>query len=216
MFHFLKELLFPSRCILCRKLLKKDETDLCHPCRSTQEAFSCGKIHFPFVARWSALWYYKGDVRGSILRYKFGNRQSYASAYGRLLAMKLSREFPEFDILTWVPISAKRRRKRGFDQVELIAQAVARELGCDAVPALLRIRDSVPQSSLRTAAQRRANVLGAYIPVDPEFLSGKTVLLLDDVITTGATVSECARTLLTAGAQKVLCAAVACASFQKK
>ena len=68
------------------------------------------------------------------------------------------------------------------------------------------IRD---RSSIREREQRRANVLGAYRAIRPEALAGKRILLLDDIITTGATVSECARVLQTAGAAQVLCAAVA-------
>lgn len=216
MLQRLLDLLFPPKCILCGRFLKEQQTDFCHSCRTDAPEFSASKIHFPFVARWTALWYYKGNVRKSLLRYKFSNRRSYAAAYGRLLAMKLSRQMPQFDILTWVPIGKRRLRQRGYDQVELIAKATATELEILPVRVLDKIRNTPPQSGIRGAAQRRANILGAYRVEDPAAIAGKRILLLDDIITTGATASECARTLLLSGAKEVYVAAVATASRDQK
>lgn len=217
MMHRLLNLLFPPKCVLCKKLLTPQETDLCHHCREHAPVFTKEKIKFSFVAGWTALWYYKDDVRQSLLRYKFARYRSYVPCYGRLLAMKLqTARFDDFDILTWVPVSRLRRMKRGFDQVELLAQETARQLGLEAVPCLKKIRHTPPQSTLRSAAQRRANVLGAYVVTNPETVQGKRILLLDDIITTGATVSECARTLMLAGARDVRCAAMAVASHEHK
>ena len=157
-----------------------------------------------------AVYRYEGLPRDSLLRFKFGGRQSYAAAYGRLLAARIQGELrAEFDLLTYVPVSPRRRWSRGYDQVRLLAEAVGRELGQKPVRALKKIRHNPAQSSLREREQRRANVLGAYRAVCPEALAGQRILLLDDIITTGATVSECARVLQTAGAAQVLCAAVA-------
>ena len=125
-------------------------------------------------------------------------------------------DMTQFDILTWAPISPFRRLKRGYDQCELLAQAVAEELGLTAVRTLKKVRNVPPQSTIRGAAARRANVLGAYRAVSDVPLQGKRILLLDDIITTGATVSECARVLLTAGAKEVYCGAVAAASHDDK
>lgn len=162
------------------------------------------------------MWYYKDDVRKSIHRFKFGNARSYADVYARLLALRLQGKFPaEFDILTWVPVSRLRRLKRGYDQAELLATALAKELDMPATAVLKKIRHTPPQSGLRNAAQRRANVLGAYAVHTRQSLAGKRILLLDDVLTTGATASECARVLITAGAKEVYFAAVAVASDDK-
>ena len=209
-------ILFPPKCVLCRCLLKGSETDLCHSCRENEPEWIKAKRNIPFVAQWSAIWYYNDNVRRSILRYKFYNARSYADVYGRMLAVKLQDQMDTIDILTWVPISRLRRIKRGYDQVELLAYAVARELGISPVKTLKKIRNTPPQSTLSDSAKRRANVLGAYRAIDPESLAGKRVLLLDDVITTGATVSECARVLLTSGAKEVICAAIAASSRDKK
>ena len=215
--HRISEFLFPSKCILCRNLLAKEETDLCCTCRT--EVFEHPKTKKPiqFLASWTALWYYEGNVRKSLLRYKFNNQRSYAAAYGRLLAMKIAREYPEgFDVVTWIPISPLRRLRRGYDQVELLCRAVAAELDAEATPVLKKIRNNKPQSGISGIAQRRANVLGVYAALNPEAIRDKRVLLLDDIITTGSTASEAARVLLTAGAKDVTCAAVAAVSHFKK
>ena len=210
-------LLYPSKCILCEKLLTKGETDLCHSCRQNVPVFTKGKFKISFVARWTALWYYKENVRSSMLRYKFANRRHYGYVYGRLLAMKLLQEgWDDFDVLTWVPISFRRFWKRGFDQTALIAKVVGKELGRPARSVLRKHRHTPPQSGIRDDAARRANVLGAYRVKRPAKIAGKRILLLDDIITTGSTLSECAKTLMIAGAEKVICTAVAAAGEHKK
>ena len=209
-------IVFPPKCVLCRKLLSSQQTDLCHECRSKAPAFTRAKRNIPFIAHWTALWYYKDDVAKSIRRFKFSNRRSYADSYARLLTAKLPETYADnCDILTWVPVSFLRKLKRGYDQSELIAHSVGQELGLEPIRSLRKIRHTPPQSGLRSAAQRRANVLGAYKVLPGASVAGKRILLLDDVITTGATASECARTLLTAGAKEVYFAAVAAALEHK-
>ena len=207
--NWILDLLFPRKCILCGSLLEKDALDLCPNCRKTTFAHSSGRKTIPLVERWFALWYYEGNVRESLLRYKFGNARSYAESYGRLLGEKLVGAGADFDVLTWVPVSGKRRRKRGYDQVELLARAMGKALGVVPVQTLEKIWDNPPQSGIQDAAARRANVKGVYRTVAPECFAGKRVLLVDDIITTGATIAEAARELRTAGAKEVICAAVA-------
>ena len=210
MLHWLWELLFPPKCILCRKLLENGETDLCRTCRVDTEEYPTGKRKLQFLDSFAAVWYYEKNVRGALLRFKFCGRRNLAPAFGRILAMKLLREYPEgFDVLTWIPVSRMRKFRRGYDQCELLAKAVGEELGMTPVPVLQKIRNNRQQSSIRGDAQRRANVLGVYRAVHPEDVKGKQVLLLDDILTTGATAGEAARVLLTAGASEVHCAAVA-------
>ena len=204
------DLLFPRKCVLCGKVLNRKQDDLCDQCRKDAEDFSKANKKISFVAGWTALWYYNENVRISMLRYKFYHRQSYGSIYGRLLAIKLHRTaLCDYDILTWVPISQRRKWKRGYEQVQLIAQSTGQQLGTPAVSTLRKTRHTNPQSRLSDASHRRANILGAYAVPDPSIVAGKRILLLDDIITTGSTVSECAKTLLTAGAKEVYCAAIA-------
>lgn len=208
--------LFPPKCTLCRQLLSRQESDLCHFCWENAPVFRRAKSNIPFIAQWTAVWYYKDDVRKSIQRFKFGSARRYADVYARLLAVKLQQSLQEdYDILTWVPVSALRQLKRGYDQSELLARALGREFGRKAVRTLRKTRHTPPQSGIREAAQRRANVLGAYKALHQEQFAGKRILLVDDVVTTGATASECARILLTAGAKEVIFAAVAAAAHDK-
>ncbi|MBE6983053.1 MAG: ComF family protein [Ruminococcaceae bacterium] len=210
------DLLFPRKCILCRKLLQKEETDLCGYCRRNAPEFMPGKNNIPFVAGWTAVWYYKENVQKSIIRYKFRNARSYADAYARALALRIQEMQVDFDYITWVPISFRRKFQRGYDQVELLAKAVSNELRIPLLPTLKKQRHTPAQSGIMDAAKRKANVLGAYKALNKAETTGKTLLLIDDVITTGATSSECAKTLLTAGAKAIYCAAVASAHKNRK
>lgn len=216
MLHRLLHLLFPAKCLLCRKLLADTETDLCHDCRKNAPVFTKAKNRLPHVARWTAVWYYKDTVRRSILRYKFYHARNHAPIFGRQIAMKLqAANMDDFDILTWVPVSPLRKLKRGYDQTKLLARAVAKELGVSATGCLVKIRHNQAQSGLKETSQRRANVQGVYKVIAPKAVQDKRILILDDVLTTGATVSECAKMLLFAGAREVLCAVVAVTPNEK-
>lgn len=205
------DILFPRKCIFCKALLKEDETDLCKTCRTEAPDFTSSKNNIPFVAGWTAVWYYRDNVRHSFHRYKFRNALSYAEPYGRFLAMRILQMNIEFDQLSWVPVSFWRRFSRGYDQVLLIAQSVAKELDVPLVRTLKKVRHNPAQSGISDPSQRKANVIGAYSVRPDADIANKTIILIDDVITTGSTVSECAKTLLTAGAKEVYCAAVASA-----
>lgn len=210
------ELVYPRKCILCGRFLGKEETDLCGKCRTDTPEYHYGTHKVRFCADVTAVWYYEKDVRSSILRYKFRNARSYAQPFGRLTAMRILRDLPQADAVTWVPVSARRLRERGYDQVELLARAAAEELELPCLGLLKKVRDNKPNSSLETAGERAANVLGAYAARNTEELKDKRIVLLDDIITTGATASECARVLRTAGAKEVYCAAIAAVRKSKK
>lgn len=159
------------------------------------------------------MWYYSDDVKKSIRRFKFYGSRHYGPAYGRLLGMKILKDYPDgFDLITWVPVGFFRKLRRGYDQSRILADFTAEELGFDVTPLLKKVHNNPPQSSIRDAAKRRANVLGVYQVIDTSAISGKRILLLDDVITSGATCSECAKILALAGAKEVSCAAIAAAT----
>ncbi len=149
------------------------------------------------------LWY-EGDVRESHHRYKFSNKRCYAEPYS-LLMWQCAQDRLEgtFDVVCWVPLSRKRLNRRGYDQARLLAVRVAKQLGLHAQPLLDKVRDTPAQSGQTDAAARRANVLGVYRLKRDKQVAGKRILLVDDVVTTGATMSECARILRTAGAVSV-------------
>ncbi len=212
LYHMLMQLLFPDKCILCGKLLEAGEQDLCRECRTDSPEYGTRKEKLQFLDSFTAVWYYEGNVRRSLLRYKFYNCRSFAQGYGRLLSMKLLQSIPDgFDCITWIPVSPLRKFTRGYDQVELLAKAVGKELGMIPVPLIKKVRHNRPQSGISGVAERRANVLGAYRELNRDAITGKRILLLDDILTTGATAGECARVLLTNGAKEVHCAAVAAA-----
>ena len=203
------DLLFPSRCVFCRDILKSGEVGICSCCQNKlpwivgQEA----EQKFEFISLCVSPLWYQSDVRDSIRRYKFHDNSGYAKTYGHLLAQCITDHLAgRYDLITWVPLSAKSLKKRGYDQSMLLAMATALELNEVAVETLRKTRNTDTQSSLKDDSARRANVLGAYDVIDPELVVGKRILLIDDVVTTGSTISECARTLLTVGAKDVICA----------
>ena len=215
-FRWLAQLLFPPRCVLCDKVLQT-EADLCQDCRLHAPECPISSEKRKFLDSWLALWYYEDKVSKSLILYKFFHRRSKVKSYGRLLAMKIQENFPEgLDLLAWVPVSAFRKFSRGYDQVELLAQVVGQELGMKPVGLLKKIRNNPPQSGIREEAVRQANVLGVYQVIEPQQIQDKSVLLLDDVITTGATAAEAARMFLMADAKQVHFAAVAATRRRRK
>lgn len=210
-------LLFPPKCVLCGKLLESIEMDLCHSCRCDSPMTPPARKKLPYLDSWTAVWYYEGSVRRSLLRYKFRSNRAYAASYGRLLAMKLLQEHPDgFDCLTWIPISPIRKLQRGFDQVELLARYVGKELSLEPVRLLRKVRHNRAQAGIDAPAKRKANVLGVYRAAAPDQTAGKRILLLDDIVTTGATAGEASRVLLNAGAKEVHLGAVAASPHHAK
>ena len=207
----LLDLIYPPRCAFCHRFVNNSKIRVCTDCEKSLPFIQDGAVQKPrFIAAAAAVFRYENDVKNSLHRYKFAGCTGYARAYAPFLAETIRREFgDEYDVLTWVPISRKRLHKRGYDQAELLARAVGAILGVKPVRTLDKIRDNPPQSRAGNEEKRRANVAGVYRVHCPERVAGKRILLLDDIYTTGSTVSECARMLGLAGADKVLCAAVA-------
>lgn len=209
-FKWVLDLLYPPKCIICHGLLQSGEEEICNRCRLKLPVCDVPPDGGPFLSGCAAVFYYEDPVRDSLLRFKFGGSAHYAQAYGKLLAVAVQADLPveKIDAVTWVPVSKRRRRKRGYDQARLVAETVAGVLQKPLENTLVKTRDNRPQSSLEDPAARKANVLGVYRPIH-EDLTGKTYLMIDDIYTTGATMGEAARVLLTAGAEAVYGAAVA-------
>lgn len=209
---FVLDLLFPPKCVFCGKVLDTGETGLCRRCQKELPWLTGGEAELTgeFFSLCAAPLRYQDQVRDSIRRYKFKGRRGYCKVYGHLVAQCVHDHLAgRYDLITWVPLSPRRKKERGYDQSFLLASAAALELGEVAVETLRKELDNQPQSGLTGDAQRRANVLGAYTPVDKALVEGKRVLVIDDVVTTGSTLSECARVLRTMGAADVVCAALA-------
>lgn len=209
-FSELLDLFFPPRCVYCHKFLKKDERNVCRKCEAELPYTNGGRQTGEFFSVCVSPLYYEGAVRESILRYKFKEATGYAKTYGKLVAECIREELKgAYDLISWVPLSRERYKERGYDQAMLLALAVALELDDVAVSTLEKHKNVEKQSKMGSAEKRRANISGAYRAADTELIEGKRILLIDDIITTGVTLSECARTLLQAGASQVLCATIA-------
>jgi ComF family protein len=195
--------------VFCARILKGGESGLCDRCQRELPWLqgAAAEQSFEFVSCCVSPLWYQGETRQSIHRYKFSGRSGYSKTYGRLVAQCVTDHLAgRYDVISWVPLSQKSLKRRGYDQAKLLAQAAALELGREAVETLRKKRDTDAQSSLKENAERRANVLGAYQAVDPALVEGRRVLLVDDVVTTGSTLSECARVLRECGAVDVVCA----------
>jgi len=213
---FILDLLFPPKCVFCSKVLNKADEGWCDRCtEGLPYTVNYGKQDGDIFDFCVSPLYYTGAVRRSLLRYKFKNASYYSDTYGRVLA-QLIRELKDndsfdsgYDIISWVPLSKKRERKRGYDQAMLLAIATAFELGEAVKETLKKVIDVQPQSELGDKTERSANISGAYIISDSELITGKRILLIDDIVTTGSTFDECAKVLLSSGAKRVICAALA-------
>jgi ComF family protein len=217
--------LFPSDCPLCNALLARPTRGpLCQPCldglpRHSAPVCACGhplptgvlppcgrcRRQLNPLPEGASLGPYEGALRSAVLALKFGSRRRLAAQLGRVLwGVPRARALLAADVLLIpVPLHARRLRQRGFNQSELIARELARLSGrrlC--AGALTRRRDTSAQTGL-SAAQRRANVSGAFAVQRGSHVRGHTVVLVDDVYTTGATARACAQALRQAGVKSV-------------
>lgn len=205
----LLDLLFPPKCVFCRKVLPYGQHGSCEKCKEElphSEAPKRGNYFLKCVAPLR----YEGAVRDAFIRFKFKDQSSYATEFARIMAVSIREELTgQYDLITWIPVSEKRRKQRGYDQAMLLAMAVALELQDVAVETLRKEKDNPAQSSLNGSEERLKNVKNAYAVTAPELVEGKRVLLIDDILTTGATMDEAAKMLLKNGAQAVVGAALA-------
>lgn len=210
-FSALLDILFPPRCVFCHRFLRSSKELICEDCkRNLPYTRGGGEKTGEFFSTCVAPLYYQDDVRESLHRFKFKGATGYSKVYGKLLADCIRANLSgRYDLISWVPLSRNRLKERGYDQAMLLAMAAALELDDVAVSTLEKTMEAQKQSLMGSPEKRRANISGAYRAADPELVNGKRVLLIDDIVTTGATLSECAKTLLAAGASEVLCAAVA-------
>ena len=207
----LLDLLFPPKCPFCQRLLHDPRAPLCPNCQASLPWLTgrAGERRVDFTPGCWAPPAYQAQVREAVQRYKFAPAPAYGRPFGLLMAQCARDQGVEAELVTWAPLSKKRRRKRGFDQGELLARTVGECLALPVLPLLEKSRHTVPQSSLPDGAARRANALGAYSLLPGGRIEGRRVLLVDDVVTSGATLSECARLLCQGGAKQVLCLTLA-------
>ena len=218
------DLVFPPLCPVCERLLGAGRRDpLCGTCWESLERIAppwcrccgaplgieglCGacRVRRPPFAYARAALLYRDVVREAIHAFKFGGRRGLAVPLGDLLAGLGTAALPGAapDILVPVPLHPRRVRERGYNQALLLARRLAQAWGVPvAADALRRVAPTRPQTDL-DAAERRRNVRDAFAVRRPELIAGRHVVLVDDVLTTGATAGECARILYRAGATTV-------------
>ncbi len=220
-------LLFPKRCIFCNGLTGSNE-DVCDDCKdhlpfSENVCSTCGKTvcichknEFSFT-RMVAVYDYKGGVVNAISQLKFHGRSGYADPLGRMMWQRLLRtDFADrIDLIIPIAMTKKDLRKREYNQSALLARALSKQSGIPTDERLLvKVRQTEKQHLL-SEAERRKNLAGAFSLTDPDAVVGKTVLLCDDVCTTGTTFAEVAALLLKCGAEEVFCLAVASTQAEK-
>jgi ComF family protein len=209
---WLLDLLYPPKCPFCGRLLDGEEEELCGRCQgalpwTTEED---GNKPVPGCdGCLSPLWYRDG-VRDGMHRYKFEGARQYARLFGTLMAQCLSDRWSgEVDEVTWVPLSQEHLRKRGYDQAQLLAEQMGAALSLPVEPVLEKRRNTGTQSQMDSDQARRDNVRDAYAVLPGASVSGKRLVLVDDVATTGATLAECAACLRKAGAASVVAVTLA-------
>ncbi len=207
-------LFFPARCLCCGRALPSNGL-LCKDCGPLEEAPPFRQFPLDGAGKTltaAAPLYYRGGFRETLHRYKFRGERGLAGQLGRLMAGR-ALDFPAgFDGVSFAPLSKERLRERGYDQSGLLAKSLAKALGLPLLPLLEKTRDTRRQHELGRT-QRRENAKEGGYRAKPQ-AAGKSLLLVDDIVTTGATLCQCAQALYAAGAREVygLCAA----SAQKK
>lgn len=209
---FCLELLFPPRCVFCGRIVAPG-TKICPECaKEVSPVNAVRRMKLPGSGKaieCAVLYAYRDRVRQSIIRFKFYGEKSNADFYAEKLAELVEKHLDpsRFDLVTAVPVSEERKKSRGFNQSELLARPLARKLGLPYAECLVKVRDN-PEQHLLSRQKRLRNVRGVYRALRPQ-TPGKRILLVDDIVTTGSTLSECARTLYAGGAAGVGCAALA-------
>ena len=180
------------------------------PWSGDDPGFICGPcLTDPLPVDWTEAWgCYEGSLERVLHAFKFNRHDFFAGPLAELVEAILRRRGDlDFDAIVPVPMHRAKVRRRGYNQAELLARALAKRIGIRCEPRLLiKTRDLDAQSKLARSA-RAANVQGAFL-ASPRVASRK-ILLVDDVCTTGATIRACASELVRAGAERVAAAVVA-------
>lgn len=205
----LLDMLLPPRCGGCRR----EGEALCVPCRGLLARRMAEPAGLPLglpstlpaglvQVEWCSS--FTGPTRACVHALKYDGERRLVEPLGELMAQRWQRSGIGGDLLAAVPVHAQRRRERGFDQAELLGREVGRRLGLPFVPLLERAARTSAQHQLGRTA-RAGNVGGAFMVSDRmrAYVIGRWVILVDDVVTTGATLNACAAALLGAGAQAV-------------
>jgi ComF family protein len=219
-------LFYPNVCAVCHTDLSEGEEAICTPClyRLPRTKYwldrenPVAQIFWGRVAIENAcafFFFHKGSKYRKLLHLlKYRGRQEIGVVLGRELGMELRRSnrFNTLDVIVPVPLHPKRLRQRGYNQAECIAKGISEGLGLPLVTDCLVRAEYTETQTRKSRAERIINVSNAFALHDGSKLTGKHILLVDDVVTTGATLEECANTLLTIERGRVSIATVAYAA----
>ena len=215
-------ILFPKHCPFCGRPMESQQI-YCEECKhqlpwtcAAKLCPQCGQEHCicgdaPFLKRLYVPFFYKGLAAGAVKSLKFYNKRAYSRSLGCLLAQCIQQQNQafHFDCIVPIPMTKKDIRKRGYSQAELIARFMGEALGIAVEKNnLIKICQTKKQHDL-TATERKQNLKNAFSVKKPETLRGKSILLCDDVTTTGATLREASVTLQKAGVKEISAAVIA-------
>lgn len=213
------KLIFPPRCIFCGNFLELNkDIDICDSCYSRIPFNNNSLIKMKnnilirnFCDDVICLCYYSDIIRDSIIRYKFFNKSGYYRTFAKILSDKLKKMTigSNFDIIIGVPLNKQREYLRGYNQSYLISRTISKDMRIPEGSYLLeRVKDTKVQSLL-AGELRYENVNEAFRVTCKEKIKDKSIILIDDILTTGYTIGECCRVLKEAGAKKVIVAVIA-------
>lgn len=202
-------IIFPKKCVICCKTMPLDagKAMLCPDCaHDVRHKYRCTEgVRVDGTDGAAAALYYTGNVAGAMKRFKFNHREHYADWFAAqalpLLAERLEEWQP--DLVTFIPIGLMRLYQRGYNQAELLAEQIAAPLGLPCRATLTKRAFVGRQSRREGLAARQKNAAKAFLPMEDVDLTGQSVVLVDDIITTGATVAAAAKLLRQMGAARV-------------
>lgn len=216
---FLLDILFPRNCVYCKKFLKSGIVcDSCLGRISIYSGFFCpvcnGRMpepkkichpRAPYIL--AAATDYNDVVREIIHRMKYDGIAEAAEPISKIIGdyIRIAQLPLAGRIIVPIPMHHSRERSRGFNQAALIAEKISRNFGIPLEPnVLIRIKNTAPQSGIKSTAEKNKNICGCFSVAKPENIAGKSILLVDDIITSGATLNEACRVLKNAGAKNIL------------
>ncbi len=206
---FLLDLLYPPKCVYCNCALPSSNQHACEICKQTKPFLQNSTRPLTgeyFHSCYSVAWY-SGNIRKAMIAYKFQRKRYYVSSFSIALSECISHHYTNhFDVITWVPASKKTVKSRTYDQSYLLAMSISKKLKTPILNTIKTSDDKIPQSSLTHSEERTSNIKTMFSLLPTVNLDNKRVLLIDDIVTTGATLNEIARIYKNAGAAEVICA----------
>jgi competence protein ComFC len=209
---------FPKRCIFCNDIIPVS-TPACQKCADKLPiiaADTCGHCGFDnkhckckaneFVKA-VAPFYYDGFAKNALANFKFNGKATFGKYMAEYMTAAILQEYKDihFDLITCIPLSKTEYNNRGFNQSAVLCEQISKNLKmpCD-IKLIKKVREIDPQRT-KKAHERKGNVLGAFDIQNPKKIKGLAILLIDDVLTTGATLNETAKMLKIYGAKRVYC-----------